>query len=238
MRNDHRPFWLKRALTAYHRAWAERFLVPQFDAVGEGLVLFGPQHVEVNGPRVRLGRDVHMMATADRPIRFTVHAEPGGRIDVGDCVIALPGSRFSSAVGIRIGKNCMFATNSYVTDADWHDLYDRTSAPGACAEVVLEENVWIGDSAIVCKGVHIGRNSVIGAGAVVASDIPDNCIAVGNPARVIKQLDPDRPLVTRESLFDREESYAQWIERFERYVLATNTLRKWLGSLWAPTRES
>jgi acetyltransferase-like isoleucine patch superfamily enzyme len=237
VRNDHRPFWLKRALTAYHRAWAERFLVPQLDAVGEGLVLFGPQHVEINGPRVRLGRHVHMMATRDRPIRFTVHAEPGGRIDVGDYVIVLPGSRFSSAVSIRIGNNCMFATNSYVTDADWHDVYDRTSAPGACAEVVLEDNVWIGDSAIVCKGVRIGKNSVIGAGAVVASDIPPDSIAVGNPARVIKQLDPDRSLVTRESLFQREESYAQWIYRFERYVLAPNTLRKWLSSLWAPTRE-
>ncbi len=237
VRTDHRPLWLKRALTQYHRAWAERFLCPQFDAVGPGLIVFGPRHVEVNGPRVRLGRDIHMMATADKPIRFTVYAQPGGKIDLGDYTIVLPGARLSSATAIRVGKNCMFATNSYVTDADWHDLYDRTAAPGNSEQVVLEDNVWVGDSAIVCKGVTVGENSVIGAGAVVASDIPSNAIAVGNPARVIKRLDPARALVRRETLFNRDLSYEQWIDNFERWVLAPNTLRSWLRSLLAPTRD-
>src|SRR5204863_5029119 len=155
VRTDHRPLWLKHALTAYAKLWAERFLVPQFESVGPGLIVFGPRHVEVSGPCVHLGRDVHMMATRDSPIRFTVYAQPGGRIELGDYTIVLPGTRFSSASSIRAGKNCMFATRSYVSDADWHDIYDRTSAPGKTAEVVLEDNVWIGDSAIVCKGVRI-----------------------------------------------------------------------------------
>jgi acetyltransferase-like isoleucine patch superfamily enzyme len=236
VRTDHRPLWLKRALTSYHRLWAERFLHPQFDAVGPGLVVFGPRHVEVNGPRIRLGRDIHMMATADNPIRFTVFAQPGGHIELGDFSIVLPGARLSSATRITVGKNCMFATNSYVTDADWHDVYDRTAAPGNTAPVVLEDNVWIGDSAIVCKGVTIGENSVVGAGAVVASDIPANSIAAGNPARVIRALDPARELVRRESLFNRERSYEQWIDDFERWVLAPNTLRSWLRSKLSPTR--
>jgi carbonic anhydrase/acetyltransferase-like protein (isoleucine patch superfamily) len=124
-----------------------------------------------------------------------------------------------------------------VTDADWHDLYDRTAAPGSTAAVVLEDNVWIGDSAIVCKGVTIGENSVIGAGAVVASDIPANSIAAGNPARVIKGLDATRELVRRESLFNGERSYEQWIDDFERWVLAPNTLRSWLRSKFSPTRS-
>jgi acetyltransferase-like isoleucine patch superfamily enzyme len=237
VRTDHRPLWLKRALTSYHRLWAERFLYPQFDAVGPGLIVFGPRHVEVNGPRIRLGRDIHMMATADNPIRLTVFAQPGGHIELGDFSIVLPGARLSSATRISVGKNCMFATNSYVTDADWHDVYDRTAAPGNTAPVVLEDNVWIGDSAIVCKGVTIGENSVVGAGAVVASDIPANSIAAGNPARVIKALDPARELVRRESLFNRERSYEQWIDDFERWVLAPNTLRSWLRSKLAPTRS-
>jgi acetyltransferase-like isoleucine patch superfamily enzyme len=229
--------WLKRGLTTYHRLWAERFLCPQFESVGPGLIVFGPQHIEVNGPRVHLGKDIHMMATRDNPIRFTVYAQPGGHIELGDYTIVLPGARISSATRIRVGKNCMFATNSYVTDADWHDVYDRTAAPGSTAEVVLEDNVWIGDSAIVCKGVTIGRNSVIGAGAVVAGDIPANSIAAGNPARVIKQLDPEREMVKRESLFARDVSYVEWIDRFERWVLAENTLAGWLRSKIAPTRD-
>ena len=237
MRTDHRPLWLKRALTAYHELWAERFLHPQFESLGEGLIVFGPRHVEVNGPRIHLGKHVHMMATRDSPIRFTVYAQPGGRIELGDYTIVLPGARLSSATRVRTGKNCMFATHSYVTDADWHDIYDRTAAPGSTAEVVLEDNVWIGDSAIVCKGVTIGENSVIGAGAVVASDIPKNSIAVGNPARVVKQIDPSRAMVTRESLFHGERPYERWIEDFERWVLGPNTLRNWLRSLLSPTRR-
>jgi acetyltransferase-like isoleucine patch superfamily enzyme len=212
-------------------------LYPQLDAVGPGFIAFGPQHIEVSGPRVRLGRDVHMMATHDRPIRLTVFAQPGGSIDLGDYTIALPGVRISSALGIQVGKNCMFATGCYVTDADWHDLYDRTSAPGKAERVVLEDNVWIGDSAIVCKGVTIGENSVIGAGSVVTRDIPANVIAAGNPARVIKPLDPDRALVSRETLFRREQSYEQWLEGFERWVLAPNTFARWLKSKIAPDRE-
>jgi acetyltransferase-like isoleucine patch superfamily enzyme len=210
-------------------------LYPQFEAVGPGAIVFGPRHIEVNGPNVYLGHDIHMMATRDNPIRFTVYS--GGRIELGDYTIVLPGARLSSATRVRVGKNCMFATNSYVTDADWHDLYDRTAAPGSTAEVVLGDNVWIGDSAIVCKGVSIGENSVIGAGSVVASDVPPNCIAAGNPARVIKMLDPSRDLIKRESLFARDMTYAAWIDQFERYVLAPNTLAGWLRSRFAPTRD-
>jgi acetyltransferase-like isoleucine patch superfamily enzyme len=224
-------------MTAYHRLWAQRFLYPQFEAIGPGAIVFGPRHIEVNGPDVYLGKDIHMMATRDNPIRFTVYAQPGGRIELGDYTIVLPGARLSSASRIRVGKNCMFATNCYVTDADWHDVYDRTAAPGITAEVVLEDNVWIGDSAIVCKGVTIGENSVIGAGAVVAGDIPPNSIAAGNPARVIKQLDPAREVIKRESLFARDMTYAAWIDQFERYVLAPNTLGGWVKAKFLPTRD-
>ena len=224
-------------MTAYHSAWTEHFLCPQFDAVGAGFLTFNPQHIEVNGPGVRLGRDIHMMATRDAPIRLTCYGEPSGRIELGDYTIVLPGVRISSATRIRTGKNCMFATHSFVTDADWHDLYDRTAAPGGTAEVVLEDNVWIGDSAIVCKGVRVGENTIVGAGAVVASDLPPNCIAAGNPARVVKLLDKDRAMITRESLFHRELPYAQWLQNFERYVLTPNKLRTFLRSKLAPGRN-
>ena len=53
--------------------------------------------------------------------------------------------------------------------------------------------MWLGGSVVVCPGVTIGENSIIGAGAVVTRDIPANCIAVGNPARVIKDLAPAPP---------------------------------------------
>jgi acetyltransferase-like isoleucine patch superfamily enzyme len=238
LRRDHAPFWLKRTLAAASALWTKHFLVPQLESVGTGLIVINPRHVELNGSDIRFGNHVHLMATHDRPIRLTVFPQPGGNIDIGDCTIILPGARIASARSIRVGKNCMFATNSYVSDADWHDVYDRTTAPGAIAPIVIEDNVWVGDSAIVCKGVTIGKNSVIGAGAIVTKDIPANVVAAGNPARVVKQLDPDRPMVTRETLFNGERPYDDYIVSFERWVLAPNTLAAWLRAKLAPTKES
>ena len=63
----------------------------------------------------------------------------------------------------------------------------------SAAPITLEDNVWLGGSVVVCPGVTIGENSIIGAGAVVTRDIPANSIAVGNPTRVIKELDPTAP---------------------------------------------
>lgn len=239
MRKDHRPLWLKRVSARYHDAWASHFLVPQFDSVGPGLRITNPRHVEVTGSGVRLGAHVHMMATADRPIRFTSFPHDGtwGDIGVGDYSIVLPGVRLASALSIRVGKNCMFATNAYVSDADWHDVYDRTAAPGGVAPVVLEDNVWIGDSAIVCKGVTIGKNSVIGTGSVVTKDIPENVIAAGNPARPRKELDPARALRARESLFSGEQTYDQWLEGFERWVLGPNRFATWVRAQVWPNRR-
>ena len=54
--------------------------------------------------------------------------------------------------------------------------------------VTIEDGVWIGGGAILLPGVTIGRNSVIGAGSVVTHSIPENCVAVGSPCRVIRRL--------------------------------------------------
>ena len=57
--------------------------------------------------------------------------------------------------------------------------------------VKIEDGVWIGGGTIILPGATIGKNSVIGAGSVVTRSIPANCIAVGNPCRVIKHIDND-----------------------------------------------
>ena len=119
---------------------------------------------------------------------------------------------------------------AYITDADWHDVYDRTQAVGVTKPVILEDNVWIGDGATVCKGVTIG------AGRVVASDIPKNVIAAGNPAVVIKPLEADRKLVTRETLFQNPRELTANMEQIDRYVLSGNFWWGWLRVKLAPKR--
>ncbi len=66
---------------------------------------------------------------------------------------------------------------------------------------MLERGAWIGDSAIVCKGVRVGENSIVGAGAVVTKNVPPNTVVAGNPARVVKKLDPKMVVL----LGDREK---------------------------------
>ena len=71
--------------------------------------------------------------------------------------------------------------------ADWE------AGEGICKTYALpvriNDGAWIGGGAIILPGVTIGKNSVIGAGSIVTHSIPDNCVAVGNPCRVIKQID-------------------------------------------------
>ena len=89
---------------------------------------------------------------------------------------------------VLIGPNCSLYTAIHPTEPGPRRAKWESSAP-----ITIEDNVWLGGSVVVCPGVTIGESSIIGAGAVVTRDIPANSIAVGNPARVIKDLDPATP---------------------------------------------
>lgn len=83
---------------------------------------------------------------------------------------------------IDIGKGVAIAPGVLIRDCDSHTVEGNKSVK----PIHIGEHVWIGSNTIVLKGVNIGDNCVIGAGSVVTKDIPSNCLAVGNPARVIK----------------------------------------------------
>ena len=72
-----------------------------------------------------------------------------------------------------------------ITDSDWHSDDPRT---GIDKPIIIDNNVWLGYGVKVLKGVHIGENTLIGAGSIVTKDIPANVIAAGNPCKIIKQL--------------------------------------------------
>jgi acetyltransferase-like isoleucine patch superfamily enzyme len=228
-----------RATEAVSQLYAARYVVPQLDAAGPGCKFINPRYFLVNGPRIRIGGHLHTMATRERPISITTYPDPAqtSRITLGSYCIILPGVRLTAATSITAGNNCMFATNCYLTDADWHDHYDRTSAPGKTAGIVLGDNVWIGDSALVCKGVTIGDNSIVGAGAVVTRDVPANTVVAGNPARPVKQLDPEQAIKRRQDLFETNEDYAAFLERYDRFMLSGNSIVTCLRSRVWPSRE-
>lgn len=88
---------------------------------------------------------------------------------------------------ITIGDNVRIGANSLIIDGEAHFDDPRTSAPES---IVIEDNVFVGADCIIRKGVTIGKNSVVGMRSMVLHDIPANCVAVGNPAKVIKEIKP------------------------------------------------
>ena len=189
MKRDHRPYYIKKIYLRFQKFYTGHFLRPQFESLGKGSVFIKPWHVELFGSPIELGDFATVIATSDKKIRLSVWSDlqDSGRIKVGSYCLICPGVRISSASEIVIGDSCMIAAKTYITDSDWHDIYNRISI-GKTAPVTIKENVWIGDSAIICKGVTIGANSVIGAGSVVTRDVPANTIVAGNPARVFRNI--------------------------------------------------
>ncbi|SHE77501.1 transferase hexapeptide (six repeat-containing protein) [Bacteroides luti] len=105
-----------------------------------------------------------------------------GVIEVGrNC--GFSGTVVAGAVHVKLGNNVRCGANTLITDSDWHcDDYRA----GVNAGVVIDDNVWLGYGVKVLKGVHIGENSLIGAGSIVTKDVPANVVAAGNPCKVIK----------------------------------------------------
>jgi acetyltransferase-like isoleucine patch superfamily enzyme len=238
VRRDHRPYLLKRFDLNFQKWYVNYFLRPQFDHLGRGSTFMKPWYVEIFGGPVSLGDFATVIATPDRKVRLTVWSDlrERGRIVIGDCCLIAPGVRISAATEILIGDSCMLAHGTFVTDSDWHGVYDRSLPIGQTNPVSIGENVWIGDSAIVCKGVRIGDNSIIGAGSVVVRDIPANAVAAGNPAAVMKYLEPGRPIKTRGDWLSDPSVLASQFDLIDRFFMKGNTVVGWLRSLILPRK--
>lgn len=124
-----------------------------------------------------------------------IYIEPAFRCDYGynihvgenffanfDCV-------FLDVCEIRIGKHCLIGPGVHIyTAAHPLDAEERASGAEYGIPVKIGNHVWIGGRAVINPGVTVGNNVVIASGSVVTKDIPDNVVAGGNPARIIKQI--------------------------------------------------
>jgi serine acetyltransferase len=86
---------------------------------------------------------------------------------------------------IEIGNDVHIADNVIIRDSDNHNIVDSTTE--SSKPIIVGDHVWIGMNSIILKGVNIGHNSIIAAGSVVCRDIPDNTLAGGVPAKVIRE---------------------------------------------------
>lgn len=115
----------------------------------------------------------------------------GGRIYCADNVNINAECMLIASSDITIGKNSTLAYRTLLTtNANPNAPYNELCKiyPPIHKEIRIGDNVWVGAGVIVLPGCRIGNNSVIAAGSVVCSDIPDNCMAAGVPAKVKKQL--------------------------------------------------
>lgn len=219
--------------------WTRHFIRPQLDALGVRPMIMKPWNFKIHGENISLGDGVHVVTARDRTVRLTTwrHPDGCGAIQIEDYVLLCPGVRIDSAATVHVGANTMLAAGVYVTDADWHDLYDRTRSIGTTKPVTLGNNTWIGDGSIICKGVTVGDNSIIGTGSVVTRSIPANVIAAGNPAVVIRELHADQPLVPRSALLGDPVELDQTMDGLERMLRKDNRWWKWLQTVVAPSRR-
>ncbi len=119
---------------------------------------------------------------------------PTAKVHMGHGSGMTGGSIIARSKTISIGERCMLAPNVTILDSDFHILWPPerrhdTWETDIDQDVTLESNVWVGMGVTILKGVTIGENSVIAAGSVVVSSIPKNCLAGGNPAKVLRSLD-------------------------------------------------
>ncbi len=139
----------------------EELLKEMFAKIGEGCYIEPPLHANWGGKFCHLGKNVYF--------NFNVTLVDDTHIYIGDYV--------------KVGPNVTIATAGHPILPSIREKGSQYNLP-----VRIGNCVWLGAGVIVLPGVEIGDNSVIGAGSVVTKNIPSNVVAVGNPCRVIREI--------------------------------------------------
>ncbi len=124
----------------------------------------------------------------------TLRCDYGSQISIGAGTFVNYGAVLLDVATITIGAHVQIATGVQLLTATHPvDPVARRAGWESGAPITLGDNVWLGGGVIVCPGVTIGQDTVVGAGAVVTRDLPAGVVAVGNPARVLRPItDRDR----------------------------------------------
>ena len=139
-----------------------------------------------------LGKDTRIEAHEEyNGVRFHPH------IKIGNHVIINPLCHIGCIDSVTIGDYVVLSERCLVIDHTHGDvsyehlsLYERERPLVSKGKVVIEDYVWMGENSVVMSGVTVGHNSLIGANAVVTKDIPPYSIVAGNPARILRTLEP------------------------------------------------
>ncbi|WNM18754.1 acyltransferase [Flavobacterium capsici] len=183
---------MKNFLFVTLRIWKYKFLSNCKKVLGNPAV-YHPLLLKGNG-KISFGKNVQI-GVIDSPNYYSHYTylearnneseiNIGNNVSINNAFSAVAFSKITIEDNVLIGVNCS------IIDNDGHSLQPdkRNDDQPKTASVTIEENVFLGDNVTILKGVTIGKNSVIGNGSIVTKSIPDNSIAAGNPARVIRNL--------------------------------------------------
>ncbi len=174
-KNDHKP-----------RLWVRLFVNPFIHKKGSGSIIRRRNRMDVF--------PFNEFSLGEKSIieDFVTINNGVGNVLIGNNSIIGIGSVVIGPV--EIGNNVMLAQNIVVSGLN-HGYEDINVPPSKQKEIrkkiTISDDVWIGANSVITAGVTIGKHVVIGAGSIVTKDIPDYCVAVGNPARIIKKYSED-----------------------------------------------
>lgn len=178
-------FRIRMKLNRGWRGWRWRNRLAN---LGSGSEVVPPVWIE-GAESVSIGNDVQIWRFARIEALNSKRATV--RVAIGDETVMQPFVHIGAIKSVRIGRGCLFASHVYITDHD-HDFSNPmepviSNNRAVASPVEIGDYVWLGERVMVLKGVKIGERSVIGAGSIVTRDVPRFSIAVGSPARVVRQ---------------------------------------------------
>lgn len=175
----------------YHITFTPFYKIGWKVAFSSGAEITNSRYIQF-GRNVYLGKNSHIQVLLERHFKFD-RTKP--KLKIGNYVSIGSGSEISVVDDIELEDDVIVASNCYIADNshrfDRVDISIKYQGLNKVKPIKIKKGAWLGWGVVVCPGVTIGQNSVIGANSVVTKDIPDYCVAVGSPAKVIKKYDFD-----------------------------------------------
>ena len=163
------------------------YLLERLNATKDRIWEYNKMRPSMLKERNELLRGLLGKSDGDTFINQPFYCDYGSNIRVGRRFFANFNFTVLDEALVTIGDDCFIGPNvSIYTACHSTDPIERNSRREWAKPVTIGDNVWIGGSVTILPGVTIGSNVTIGAGSVVVKDIPDGCVAVGNPCRVVK----------------------------------------------------
>ena len=165
------------------------YLLERLNATKDRIWEYNKMRPSMLKERNELLRGLLGKSDGDTFINQPFYCDYGSNIRVGRRFFANFNFTVLDEAPVTVGDDCFIGPNvSIYTACHSTDPIERNSRRECAKPVTIGDNVWIGGSVTILPGVTIGSNVTIGAGSVVVKDIPDGCVAVGNPCRVLKML--------------------------------------------------